>query len=199
MCDYANDCSNWRPLCREVTYERPNEPRCFDKISLKAQAEPVAVDLKRRVINEGKEMHPSMKVMSSSEDMTRATPREWFGDLNLEFGFTLDPCCVEETAKCKKFFTPEDDGLAQTWADERVFMNPPYGREIGKWMKKAYEEARDNGTLVVCFVPARVDTNWWHNWAARASEIRFPKGRVKNPTGVSWPFPVAIVLFRPHL
>jgi phage N-6-adenine-methyltransferase len=75
--------------------------------------------------------------MTSSDDMTWATPQKWFDYLNLEFGFTLDPCCLPETAKCKKFYTPKDDGLAQSWQDERVFMNPPYGREIGKWMKKA--------------------------------------------------------------
>ena len=89
--------------------------------------------------------------------MTWETPENWFNYLNLEFKFTLDPCCVAETAKCKNYFTPDDDGLAKSWEDERVFMNPPYGREIPKWMKKAHDEARDNGALVVCFVPALVD------------------------------------------
>jgi hypothetical protein len=60
-------------------------------------------------------------------------------------------------------------------------------------------EARDHGALVVCFVPARVDTNWWHTYAAKASEIRFPKGRAKNPDGGAWPFPVAVVVFRPRV
>jgi site-specific DNA-methyltransferase (adenine-specific) len=120
--------------------------------------------------------------------------------LNLEFGFTLDPCCVPETAKCKRYYTPETDGLAQSWADERVFMNPPYGRDLGVWMKKAYEEARDNGALVVCFVPARVDTEWWHRYAAKATDVRFPKGQVKfDGASASAPFPVAVVIFRPKL
>jgi site-specific DNA-methyltransferase (adenine-specific) len=79
-------------------------------------------------------------------------------------------------------------------------MNPPYGRDIGVWMKKAYEECRNNMALVVCFVPARVDTNWWHDYASKASEIRFPKGRVKfEGATASAPFPVAIVIFRPKL
>jgi len=69
-------------------------------------------------------------VMGSSKIMTWPTPQQWFDYLNLEFGFTLDPCCQHETAKCKKHYTPEEDGLAQSWKDERVFMNPPYGREI---------------------------------------------------------------------
>ena len=141
-----------------------------------------------------------MRVMTSSDDMTWATPQEWFDYLDLEFGFTLDPCCWPETAKCKRYYTPETDGLAQSWQDERVFMNPPYGKDLGKWMKKAYEEARDNGALVVAFVPARVDTNWWHNYAAKATEVRFPKGRVKFAGATaSAPFPVAVVVFRPKL
>lgn len=140
-----------------------------------------------------------MSVMGSSKDMTWPTPQEWYDYLNLEFGFTLDPCCEHATAKCAKHYTPAEDGLAQPWKDERVFMNPPYGREIGAWMKKAYEEARDNGALVVCFVPARVDTNWWHSYAAKASEVRYPKGRVKNTDGVAWPFPIAVVIYRPRL
>ena len=141
-----------------------------------------------------------MRVMTSSQDMTWATPQTWFDYLNLEFKFTLDPCCHHETAKCEKHYTPAEDGLAQSWRDERVFMNPPYGRELPKWMKKAYEESRDNGALVVCFVPARVDTEWWHRYAAKATEVRFPIGRVKFAgADASAPFPVAVVIFRPRL
>ena len=141
----------------------------------------------------------SREVMSSSKDMTWATPQEWFNYLDLEFDFTLDPCCQHETAKCAKHYTPEEDGLSQSWQDERVFMNPPYGRDLPRWMKKAYEEARDNGALVVCFVPARVDTEWWHRYAAKG-EVRFPKGRVKfEGATASAPFPVAVIIFRPRL
>lgn len=140
----------------------------------------------------------TMDVMTSSKDMTWATPQEWFDYLDLEFGFTLDPCCVEATAKCQLFYTPETDGLKQAWTNQRVFMNPPYGAEMYRWMQKAYEECRTNGALVVCFVPARVDTQWWHNFAAKASDIRFPIGRVKFAGAESGaPFPVAIVIFRP--
>lgn len=145
-------------------------------------------------------MHPSMAVMTSSSRMTWATPQQWYDYLNLEFGFTLDPCCVPETAKCAKYYTPEDDGLAHSWAGERVFMNPPYGREIGAWMRKAYTEARDGHALVVAFVPARVDTAWWHEYAVKATEIRFPKGRVKFAGAThSAPFPIAIVIYRGKL
>ena len=131
--------------------------------------------------------------------MTWATPDRWFEYLDLEFKFTLDPCCHHETAKCAKHFTPEEDGLIQSWQDERVFMNPPYGPDLARWMRKAYTEARDNGALVVCFVPARVDTDWWHRFAAKG-EVRFPKGRVKFSGAESAaPFPIAVVIFRPRL
>jgi len=142
----------------------------------------------------------TMEVMTSSKNTMWATPQEWFNYLNLEFKFTLDPCCIPEVAKCKKYYTPTEDGLSQSWAEERVFMNPPYGKELPKWMKKAYIEARDNQALVVCFVPARVDTEWWHRYANKASEVRFPKGRVKFANAKhSAPFPIAIVIFRPQL
>ena len=132
----------------------------------------------------------------SSEDMTWPTPQYAFDALNMEFGFTLDPCCWPATAKCAKYYTPRENGLVQDWSGERVFMNPPYGREIGAWMRKALAESR-RGALVVCLVPARVDTEWWHESAQRG-EVRFLKGRLKNANGQGWPFPVAIVVFRPH-
>jgi site-specific DNA-methyltransferase (adenine-specific) len=65
-------------------------------------------------------------------------------------------------------------------------------------MRKAYESARDEDATVVCFVPARVDTNWWHDYAIKG-EVRLPKGRVKNPDGGAWPFPVAVIVFRPRV
>jgi phage N-6-adenine-methyltransferase len=142
----------------------------------------------------------TMAVMTASENMKWATPQAWFDYLDLEFDFTLDPCCEHETAKCKRHFTPAEDGLAHEWTDERVYMNPPYGRELGVWMAKAYRECRDNGALVVAFVPARVDTEWWHQYAAKATEVRFPKGRVKFAgADNSAPFPVAVVVFRPRV
>lgn len=152
------------------------------------------------LLSEQKPRNLMMEVMTSSADMTWATPAEWFEYLDLEFGFDLDPCCTKETAKCQLFFTPQEDGLTQNWRDKRVFMNPPYGKEIVLWMKKAYEEARDNGALVVCLVPARVDTDWWHRYATKG-EVRFPVGRIKfvGPKDDSAPFPSAIVIFRPKL
>ena len=141
----------------------------------------------------------TMAVMTSSTRMDWATPEEWFRYLDLEFKFTLDPCCHHHTAKCAKHYTPEEDGLSKSWADERVFMNPPYGGDLPRWMAKAFWECRDNMALVVCLVPARVDTKWWHDFASKG-EVRFPIGRLRFAGAEhSAPFPVAIVIFRPRL
>ena len=141
----------------------------------------------------------SHAVRTSSKDMTWVTPQKWFEYLDLEFKFTLDPCCLHETAKCEKHYTPEEDGLSQSWAKERVFMNPPYGGELSKWMEKAYTECLINKALVVCLVPARVDVQWWARYASHG-EVRFPIGRLKFSDGNNAaPFPVAIVIFRPKL
>lgn len=124
------------------------------------------------------------------------TPQALFDALNAEFGFTLDPCATAENAKCRCFFTKAADGLSQDWGDEIVFMNPPYGRSIGKWMKKAYEAAR-RGATVVCLVPARTDTTWWHRYAMKG-QVRLLKGRIRFVGGRhSAPFPSAVVVFRP--
>ena len=136
-----------------------------------------------------------MNVHFSSARLDWETPQDLFNALDAEFGFTLDPCCTHETAKCEKHFTPDEDGLSRSWSGERVFMIPPYGREIGKWMCKAYQEA-SAGTIVVCLVPARTDTAWWHDYAMRG-EIRFLRGRVKfggHKSGA--PFPSAVVIFK---
>jgi phage N-6-adenine-methyltransferase len=122
------------------------------------------------------------------------TPQALFDDLASIFGgFTLDPCATKDNAKCRLFFTREDDGLSREWTG-KVFMNPPYGREIGKWVKKAWLESLE-GALVVCLLPARVDTRWWHDYAAKG-HVCFLKGRLRFGTATnSAPFPSAIVTF----
>lgn len=82
----------------------------------------------------------------SSKKMDWCTPQDFFDHLNEEFGFVLDAAATDKTAKCPLYYTPETDGLSQSWdRGGAVFCNPPYGREIGKWVKKAYEEARGGG------------------------------------------------------
>lgn len=137
-----------------------------------------------------------MTVHFSSATPEWYTPLDFFQVLDAEFNFTLDPCCTHENAKCARHFTQADNGLAQDWGTETVFMNPPYGREIKDWMRKAYE-ASLAGAVVVCLVPARTDTAWWHDYAIKG-ENRFLRGRLKfGGATTSAPFPSAVVVFRP--
>lgn len=139
--------------------------------------------------------NPKMNVHFSSKKVEWETPLWFFDQLNAEFGFTTDVCALPENAKCKTFFTPEMDGLAQSWTGV-CWMNPPYGREIGHWMKKAFESSKGGGATVVCLVPARTDTAWWHDFAVKG-EIRFHRGRLKfGGHSNSAPFPSAVVIFR---
>ncbi|MBJ40340.1 MAG: adenine methyltransferase [Gammaproteobacteria bacterium] len=128
--------------------------------------------------------------------MEWATPREFFRKLDSQFNFTLDPCAKSHNALCSKYFTPDDDGLIQDWSGNKVFVNPPYGRGIGNWVKKAYEEGCKDDTTVVMLIPARTDTKYWHDYAMKAEEIRLIKGRLKFGGGKnSAPFPSAVVVF----
>lgn len=113
----------------------------------------------------------------SSETCEWATPQNVFDEMNEKYNFTLDVSATPENAKCSKFFTKDDDGLRQSWAGERCWMNPPYGRDMGKWVEKAFLESQ-RGALVVCLVPARTDVKWWHEWAMRG-DVVFIKGRLK--------------------
>ncbi len=134
-----------------------------------------------------------MDVHYSSNTDEWPTPQAFFNELHGEFNFTLDPCASSGNAKCAKFFTKKDDGLLQDWSNERVFMNPPYGQAIKKWMQKAYEESL-KGAVVVCLVPSRTDTRWWHDYAMKG-KIRFIKGRLKfGESRNSAPFPSAVVI-----
>jgi site-specific DNA-methyltransferase (adenine-specific) len=124
-----------------------------------------------------------------------ATPRDLFRALDAEFRFDFDPCATPETATCPRYFTPADDGLRQEWTG-RVFMNPPYGRTIGAWMRKAWEASQTTAEVAVCLVPARTDTAWWHSYATRG-EVRFLQGRLRFGGAASGaPFPSAVVVFR---
>jgi phage N-6-adenine-methyltransferase len=137
---------------------------------------------------------PINPAMLSSLTDQWATPQEFFERLNAEFKFELDVCALPENAKCPRYFTPQQNGLTQQW-NGVCWMNPPYGRTIGQWMQKAYESSLQ-GATVVCLVPARTDTEWWHNFAMKG-EIRFVRGRICFGKATSAaPFPSAIVVFR---
>lgn len=136
------------------------------------------------------------KGLFTSNTYEWATPKEFYKELDNEFNFTLDPCATDENHKCDKYFTKDDDGLKQNWGGYRVFCNPPYGREIGKWVEKAYNE-NNNGTFIVMLLPARTDTKWFHDFIYNKYEILFLKGRLKfNDQKKAAPFPSMIVIMQ---
>lgn len=138
-----------------------------------------------------------MSVHFSSATDLWETPADFFERTAREFGgFDLDVCATKDNAKCARFFSPEEDGLKQEWSG-KVWMNPPYGKGIERWLRKAYDSAA-NGALVVCLVPARTDARWWQTYASKG-EIRFIAGRLKfGGSKNSAPFPSALVVFRPE-
>lgn len=124
-----------------------------------------------------------------------ATPQWLFDSLDEEFHFDLDVCASEENAKCKTFYTKEQDGLLMPW-NGTVWCNPPYGRVIEKWVRKAHDYAKSGGTAVM-LIPARTDTKWFHDYVYGQMEIRFLRGRVKfggRKSGA--PFPSMVIVFR---
>jgi phage N-6-adenine-methyltransferase len=130
---------------------------------------------------------------SSKTDMW-ATPQAFFDKYNEIYKFDIDVCAIAENAKCQKYFTPKENGLSQEWTGN-CWMNPPYGREIKKWVKKAYESSLD-GATVVCLLPARTDTAWWHDYCING-KIEFIRGRLKfGNAKTSAPFPSAVVTFK---
>jgi phage N-6-adenine-methyltransferase len=129
--------------------------------------------------------------MFTSTTFEWSTPQDLFDTLNAEFHFTLDVCATKENAKCEKYFSLDDDGLSQEWTGT-CWMNPPYGKDIKRWIKKAYESK----TTVVCLIPSRTDTGWWHDYVMEG-EVRFIRGRLKfSGTKRNAPFPSALVIFR---
>lgn len=159
------------------------------------------------------------KSLFTSDKKDWGTPQALFDTLNNEFNFTLDVCANESNAKLPRYFTPEEDGLVQSWAGEHCFMNPPYGEPekacepnckkktckkrgyhltedapgIIHWVKKAFEESQ-KGALVIGLLPARTDTIWWQKYVMEAVEIRLIKGRLAFVGGPNTaPFPSAIV------
>lgn len=138
------------------------------------------------------------KALFTSNTDEWSTPQDFYDELDKEFGFSLDPCCLPSSAKCKNFFTPEENGLEQDWSEHVVFMNPPYGAGIKAWMAKACEEWK-KGATVVCLVPARTDTQWWWRHVMdHGHEVRFVEGRLRfGGSTASAPFPSAIIVMGP--
>lgn len=129
------------------------------------------------------------------------TPEDFFRELDSEFHFTLDPAATDKNTKCEYYYTKEENGLLQSWKDETVFCNPPYGKELKHWVRKCYEEHIKHNITVVMLIPARTDTSYFHEFIYGKSEIRFLKGRLKFVTpsgcgGGTAPFPSMVVVYR---
>lgn len=138
------------------------------------------------------------EVLLSSKKMDWATPQDFFDKLNAEFHFTLDPCADDQNHKCEKYYTEEQDGLQQDWSGERVFCNPPYGKDVPKWVKKCFDEVYGgNCTCAVMLLHARTDTRWFHEYIYHRAEVRFVKGRLRfGGQTTNAPFPSMVVVFR---
>ncbi len=126
------------------------------------------------------------------------TPQTLYDTLDAEFHFTLDPCATHDNAKCRMYFTKNDDGLRQDWSRHRVCCNPPYGRFMQEWARKCYEASRA-GALVALLAHSRTDTRWFQDWVNhKADEIRFVRGRLRFGNGMQpAPFPSLIAIYRP--
>lgn len=129
---------------------------------------------------------------TSSSKHDWETPQWLFDALNAEFDFALDAAASKVNAKCHRWLGPggvREDALACNWyraanpildnLTTSVFCNPPYGRDIERWYKKAYEESRQKGTIVVLLVNANTETTYWRDYVwPHAAEVRFISGRV---------------------
>ena len=141
------------------------------------------------------------KTLLPSKKMDWCTPQEFFEQLNNEFHFVLDAAATPENAKCARYYTPEQNGLLQSWnVGGAVFCNPPYGREVGRWVKKANDE-HAAGAEIVMLLPARTDTSYFHDYIYGKAEIRFIRGRLKfedenGNAADAAPFPSMLAIWR---
>ena len=134
--------------------------------------------------------------MTATGNIVASTPKEFFNRLSSVFKFTLDVCALPENAKCNDYYTPDDDGLSNPWRGG-VWCNPPYGREISSWVRKAYEESqKEYNSFVLMLLPARTDTKWWWEYVQGKATLFFIKGRVKfGDHNVGAPFPSVLALY----
>tara|TARA_R100001460_G_scaffold48618_3_gene86666 strand:+ start:107 stop:610 length:504 start_codon:yes stop_codon:yes gene_type:complete len=150
-------------------------------------------------VTDTKDTSWSKDKLFSSAKQDWATPWSLFNVLNDEFGFALDAAASSDNAKCATYLTEDDDALNVSWSElvgnKPIWLNPPYGREIGKWIKKACLESR-KGSTVVCLTFCRSDTQWWHNWAMKSAEIRLIPGRITFEGATSSaPAPSCLLIF----
>lgn len=152
-------------------------------------------------------MKDKLNIHTSCKSSEWETPHDLFEAYNTRFHFNVDVAATHDNALLEKYWTIQDDALSKDWAPMVCWMNPPYGREIAKFMSKAWHESQ-RGATVVCLVPSRTDTAWWHEYAMKG-EVEFIRGRLRfvNRTFPSWRsdgnfkispacFPSAVVIFK---
>jgi|SRR6185437_756283 len=137
------------------------------------------------------------QALFSHKTVEHQTPKWLFDTLTSVYHFDLDAAASVENAQCSKFFTKEDDAFTKKWHEhgDYIWLNPPYGKDIGSWLGKAFIESLQ-GAVVICLLPARTDTKWFQHAAPRAEYVLFLKGRLKfENTASTAPFPSVIFAF----
>jgi len=147
------------------------------------------------------------EVHYSSKSRDWETPESIFKPLQEEFNIVLDVCATDQNKKCDAYLDRKLNGLTSEWlivgetgkpSKGACWMNPPYGREVGAWVRKAHAESL-KGITTVALLPARTDTKWFHEYIYGKTEIRFFKGRIRFVNAkASAPFPSMIVIFKPQ-
>lgn len=142
----------------------------------------------------------------SSKDEKWRTPKYVFDYFNKEYNFNFDAAASPQNAKCKNFLSQSDNALETNWcrSGRRIWLNPPYSRQMGVWIEKAYKES-EKGCLVACLIFARTDTAWWHDIVMKkAWKIHFIRGRIRflsskdGKAGDAAPAPSCLVVFKPN-
>ena len=134
------------------------------------------------------------KALFSTGSTDWETPQDFFENLDQVFDFDIDVCATAANTKCEKYFSREDNGLLKEWTGT-VWCNPPYGRDVEKWVKKGHD-SHLKGTTVVMLLPARTDTNWMHKWVFGSAIVIFLKGRLKFGKSLnSAPFPSMLAIW----
>ncbi len=154
----------------------------------------LANDSNAVVIGQQRMVRPELRFKSATNEWP--TPDTLWKPLDDEFGFTLDVCSTHENAKCSNHFTLAEDGLKQPWSGV-AWMNPPYGAQLARWVKKCHDEAK-RGVLVVGLIPVRSNTSYWHDYIM-GNEIRFVRGYPKfGNAKQGLKAPLAVVVWRPN-
>jgi site-specific DNA-methyltransferase (adenine-specific) len=143
-----------------------------------------------------RDRHGIQLAWTKSTNAEVRTPSGLFQQLDLEFHFTIDLAASAQNAKCTRYYDSKIDSLSQSWKGEVGFLNPPYGRKVGTWVKKAYQESRQPSTVIVMLLYARTGTSWFHEYVLPFAEVRFLRGRLTfEGEDDSAPFDSLIAIF----